>query len=112
MKNDPDKPLSKGLLSSQGETENIESCAVQDSSPWSPVAIDRLKCEQSKSRGSIIIKHTLETSLVVQWLRLHASNAGGMGLILGLGTRSQVPCGQKNITCNDLKSVYTDHMLG
>ena len=33
VKNDPDKPLSKGLLSPQGETENIESCAVQDSSP-------------------------------------------------------------------------------
>ena len=33
VKNDPDKPLSKGLLSPQGETENIESYAVQDSSP-------------------------------------------------------------------------------
>ena len=26
------------------------------------------------------------TSLVVQWLRLHASTAGGMGSIPGLGT--------------------------
>ena len=28
----------------------------------------------------------LETSLVVQWLRLHAPNAGGRGLIPGWGT--------------------------
>ena len=28
------------------------------------------------------------TSLVVQWLRLHATNAGGVGLIPGQGTRS------------------------
>ena len=34
----------------------------------------------------------LGTSQVVQWLRLHASNAGGMGLIPGQGTRSYMPC--------------------
>ena len=28
------------------------------------------------------------TSLVVQWLRLHAPNAGGLGSIPGQGTRS------------------------
>ena len=28
------------------------------------------------------------TSLVVQWLRLHAPNAGGLGLIPGQGTTS------------------------
>ena len=28
-----------------------------------------------------------EMSLVVQWLRLHAPNAGGQGLILGQETR-------------------------
>ena len=31
-----------------------------------------------------------ETSLVVQWLRLHAPNAGDLGLIPGQGTRSHV----------------------
>ena len=31
------------------------------------------------------------TSLVVQWLRLYAPNAGGPGLIPNQGTRSQVP---------------------
>ena len=35
------------------------------------------------SKGS-----TLGTSLVVQWLRLCAPNAGGPGLIPGQGTRS------------------------
>ncbi|TEA34995.1 hypothetical protein DBR06_SOUSAS9710069, partial [Sousa chinensis] len=29
-------------------------------------------------------------SLVVQWLRLHAPNAGGPGLISGQGTRSHM----------------------
>ena len=31
------------------------------------------------------------TSLVVQWLRLRAPNAGGWGLIPGQGTRSRMP---------------------
>ena len=31
------------------------------------------------------------TSLVVQWLRLHAPNAGGPGSIPGQGTRSRIP---------------------
>ena len=37
------------------------------------------------------------TSLVVQWLRLHTSSAGGMGSIPGRGTKilHVVQCGQK-----------------
>ena len=31
------------------------------------------------------------TSLAVQWLRLHAPNAGGLGSIFGQGTRSHMP---------------------
>ena len=34
---------------------------------------------------------TLGTSLVVQWLRLHAPNAGGLGSIPGQGTGSHMP---------------------
>ncbi|TEA42071.1 hypothetical protein DBR06_SOUSAS23010015, partial [Sousa chinensis] len=30
-------------------------------------------------------------SLVVQWLRLHAPNAGGLGSIPGQGTRARMP---------------------
>ena len=32
----------------------------------------------------------LGTSLVAQWIRLHAPNAGGPGLILGPGTKSHM----------------------
>ncbi|TEA37689.1 hypothetical protein DBR06_SOUSAS9210004, partial [Sousa chinensis] len=36
-------------------------------------------------------------SLVVQWLRLRAPNAGGPGSIPGQGTRSHMPT--KDLTC-------------
>ena len=36
------------------------------------------------------------TSLVVQWVRLHAPNAGGLGLIPGWGTRSRMPATTKS----------------
>ena len=35
----------------------------------------------------IILKCCLETSLAVQWLRIHASTAGGMSLIPGWGIK-------------------------
>ena len=38
----------------------------------------------------------LGTSLVVQWLRLHAPNAGGLGLIPGQGTRSHTHAATKS----------------
>ena len=41
-------------------------------------------------RKSNHLKISPGTSLVVQWLRLHASNAGGPGLIPGQGTRSHM----------------------
>ena len=36
------------------------------------------------------------TSLAVQWLRLHAPNAGGMGSIPGQGTRSHMHAATKS----------------
>ncbi|TEA23326.1 hypothetical protein DBR06_SOUSAS10410006, partial [Sousa chinensis] len=45
-------------------------------------------------------------SLVVQWLRLHAPNAGGPGLIPGQGTRSHMP--QLRVCLSQLKR---SHML-
>ena len=47
----------------------------------------------SKPGGSYITFHdlaleALRTSLVLQWLRLHTSNAGGLGSTPGRGTRS------------------------
>ena len=40
--------------------------------------------------GGLSLKSTLRTSLVVQWLRLHASNAGGMGQLLVRELRSHM----------------------
>jgi len=36
---------------------------------------------------SLLKNGALGTSLAVEWLRFHASSAGGMGLIFGKGTR-------------------------
>ena len=55
------------------------------------------------------------TSLVAPWLRLHASNAGAVGLIPGRGTKSLrvVWCGQKNkiskIKCRDVFKLPRKH---
>ena len=38
-----------------------------------------------------LLKSGQGTSLLVQWLRLHARNERGPGLIPGQGTRSHVP---------------------
>ena len=38
----------------------------------------------------VLREDNLETSLVVQWLRLHAPNAGDLGSIPGQGTRSHI----------------------
>ncbi|TEA36103.1 hypothetical protein DBR06_SOUSAS11510010, partial [Sousa chinensis] len=43
-------------------------------------------------------------SLVVQWLRLHAPNAGGRGSIPGWGTRSHVL--QPRVRMPQLKILY------
>ena len=40
----------------------------------------------------VFLRLSLEISLVVQWLRLHTSTAGGMNSISGLELRSYVPC--------------------
>ena len=40
-----------------------------------------------------------ETSLVVQWLRLRASTAGGMGLIPGRGHAAQPEEKKKKMVC-------------
>ena len=42
------------------------------------------------------------TSSAVQWLRLHASNAGGAGLIPGQGTRT--PCAMEHESVCFLKT--------
>ena len=39
----------------------------------------------------LYMKHTIGTSLVVHWTRLHTPHAGGPGSIPGQGTRSYMP---------------------
>ena len=41
--------------------------------------------------GQYCLMYKARTNLVVQWLRLHARSAGGLGLIPGQGTRSHMP---------------------
>ena len=41
------------------------------------------------------------TSLVVQWLGLHAPNAGGLGSIPGQGTRSHMHATTKKSACRN-----------
>ena len=49
-------------------------------------------------------KYVLGTSLAVQWLQLHTSNAQGIGLIPGQGTKTPhaTQCGQKMNNNNDV----------
>ena len=49
------------------------------------------------------------TSLVVQWLRLCPSNAGGMGLIPGWGTR--IPLREEEYTFNFLCNLKSYHKV-
>ena len=44
------------------------------------------------------------TSLAVQWLRLLASDAGGMGLIPGQGTKIHMPRGEAKTKQNKTKN--------
>ena len=43
-----------------------------------------------------VIKKSTGTSLVAQWIRFHAPNAGGPGSIPGQGTRSHMHVTTKN----------------
>ena len=56
----------------------------------SPLSYERHDSRSQESEGASQPKQkwSTETSLVVQWLRLSAPNAGGLGLTPGQGTRS------------------------
>ena len=41
--------------------------------------------------GGVLKNVDIETTLVVEWLRLHPHNAGGLGFIPGQETRSHMP---------------------
>ena len=56
-------------------------------------------------KKKILLKVISGTSLVVQWLRLHAPNAGAQGSIPGQGTRSHMP--QLKIPCAATKTWHS-----
>ena len=45
--------------------------------------------------------YNLGTSLLVQWLRIHAPSVGGLGLIPCQGTRSHLQQLEKPLRCNE-----------
>ena len=50
-----------------------------------------------KRQKNVKSRITTGTSLVVQWLRLHAPNAGGLDSIPGQGTRSHMHAATKSL---------------
>ena len=55
-----------------------------------------------------LLKFEVETSLAVQWLRLRASTAEGLGLIPGQGTKS--PTSRE--VCSEKIKMKSDHDIG
>ena len=53
--------------------------------------------------------YSLGTSLLAQWLRIYAPSVGGLGLVLGLGTRSHMP--QLRVYMLQLKSLLAAIMI-
>ena len=60
-----------------------------------------------KSSWNLHLKNKIGTSLVVQWVRLHAPNAGGLGSIPGWGTRYHMHATTKSLQTTQLRV----HML-
>ena len=56
--------------------------------------------------GLVALNIHCRNSLVVQCLRLRAPNAGGLGSILGQGTRSHTLQGRSKILCATTKSTH------
>ena len=54
------------------------------------ITVNAIFNEKEYKGIEIFFKKEEGTSLVVQWLRLHAPNVGGPGLIPGQGTRSRI----------------------
>ena len=69
-----------------GSLSRLKNVNMSDEAPF-----HRELCEYKlvECNFSIKKKPSIGTSLEVQWLRLHASSAGGMGLILG--GRTKIP---------------------
>ena len=62
-----------------------------------------------RQRAKVLVKNSCGTSLVVQWLRLCATNAGDQGSIPGQGTRShilqlKIPSAKTKTQCHQIKT--------
>ena len=60
-----------------------------------------------KSQCCTLNNYTLGTSLVVQQLRIHTSNAGGVGLIPGWGTKA--PRAMEQLSMHAITTEPTHH---
>ena len=75
-------------------------CRRLSQGPWAWLGWTWGNTPRGKEVGKLFFKTlAFGTSLVVHWLRLRASNARGMGLFSGQGTKIPhvVRCGQNNI---------------
>ena len=77
-------PIQQAFTSKEPQNQFI--CYVKSVKPQLPVFLGVL----SPCLKGPLKTDTTGTSLVVQWLRLHAPNAGGLGSIPGQGTRSHM----------------------
>ena len=68
----------------------------EDQRPGSMNVVLKIQ-DHSEKRPETIINNKHRSSLVVQWLGLHASTAGGMGSIPGWGTKipQAIQCAKK-----------------
>ena len=63
---------------------------------------------QGEAHVFLLTNSKLETSLVAQWLRLQAPNAGGLGSIPGQGTRSHMRAATKSSHATTKEQVSGD----
>ena len=63
-----------------------------------------VRAERARGDRRKAIAHAKGTSLVVQWLRFRAPDAGGLGLIPRQGTRSHMP--QLRVHMSQLKILH------
>ena len=81
-------PLVSLPTSNHGFNLSPQTCSLLQGI-WTPTSPARNDLESATTLGSNMVIYG--TSWVVQWLRLHASTAGGTGLTYGWKLRSHIP---------------------
>ena len=85
----------KGGLNRNGGRERMEL-----TTPRSLLPLDAASSRQSRSDPENVHSGAEKGSLVVQCLRLRAPNAGGLGSILGQGTRFHMATTKDPMRCS------------